>query len=129
MCLLQAAASVEEDDGAALLAGGVLSWGRRGAADMMASFKEHYAVRPLARWVSGVGWCVGCVCDMVAAESVARLPEQLTNCMLARCVACRGSRTPRVLVRCSHLAITTAVLLSVYLRTTIIQHLYTGQHL
>jgi hypothetical protein len=59
MCLLQAAAS-EEDDGAALLAGGVLSWGRRGAADMMASFKEHYAVRPFARW--GCGLCAGWEC-------------------------------------------------------------------
>lgn len=56
MCLLQAAASVEENDSTALLAGGVLSWGRRGAADMMASFKEHYAVKPFARCGGDMDW-------------------------------------------------------------------------
>lgn len=51
MCLLQAAGtSLEDNDGdATLLGGNVLSWGRRGAADMVASFRENYNMRPIAR--------------------------------------------------------------------------------
>lgn len=39
--------SVEEDE--TLLGGNVLSWGRRGAADMVASFRENYPMKPIAR--------------------------------------------------------------------------------
>jgi hypothetical protein len=54
MCLLHAmGASVEdEEDVSNLLGGGVLSWGRRGAADMVASFRQNYPMRPIARCVN-----------------------------------------------------------------------------
>jgi hypothetical protein len=38
-----------EDDDALLLGGGALSWGRRGAADMAASFKANYPMKPIVR--------------------------------------------------------------------------------
>lgn len=50
MCLLHAAGASLEDDEALLLGGGgVLSWGRRGAADMAASFKANYPMKPIVR--------------------------------------------------------------------------------
>lgn len=49
MCLLHAAGTSMEDDDALLLGGGALSWGRRGAADMAASFKANYPMKPIVR--------------------------------------------------------------------------------
>lgn len=50
LCLLNAAGgmSVEDEDNT-LLGGGVLSWGRKGAADMVASFRENYPMKPIVR--------------------------------------------------------------------------------
>jgi hypothetical protein len=50
LCLLHAAGASPQDDDALLLGGGVLSWGRRGAADMAASFKANYPMKPIVRY-------------------------------------------------------------------------------
>jgi hypothetical protein len=42
LCLLGAAGTSVEDDESALLAGAAFSWGRRGPADVVASFKQRY---------------------------------------------------------------------------------------
>lgn len=58
LCLLGAAgtpvggleAGDDDDDRAALLGGTAFSWGRRGTADLVASFKQRYPVKvPVAR--------------------------------------------------------------------------------
>lgn len=52
LCLLQAATSME-DESATLLAAGMLSWGQQrgaAAADMLASFREHYPLKPVVRY-------------------------------------------------------------------------------
>jgi len=51
LCLINAAGMSVEEEETSLLAAGALSWGRRGAADMVASFKERYPMKPIARCV------------------------------------------------------------------------------